>query len=162
VSDGAFEIPTLVDLRACVGREFGPTEWFEVTQPHIDDFAAVTGDRNWIHVDTERAADGPYGRTIAHGHYTTSLVPMFLSQLMRIGFGRRLNYGSDKVRFPEPVPCGARLRARATIAALDEKDSGLLLRTDVVVEIEGSPRPACVTQSLRFIAPGPGRPRQAG
>ncbi len=145
-------IPTPEDLRASVGRSFGPTDWVEITQERIDAFADATGDHNWIHVDTERAKHGPYGATIAHGHLTSSLAPMFLSQLMKIGFGHRLNYGSDKVRFPEPVPCGSRVRARATITDLDERPSGLLLRTQIVVEIEGKQRPACVAESLRFIA----------
>jgi acyl dehydratase len=145
-------ITTLEDLRASVGRTFGPTEWFEITQERIDAFAAATGDHHWIHVDPERAKHGPYGATIAHGHLTSSLAPMFLSQLMRIEFGHRLNYGSDKVRFPEPVRCGARIRARATITGLEERPAGMVLRTQIVVEIEGSQRPACVAESLRFIA----------
>lgn len=145
-------IPTVEELRASVGRSFGPTEWVEITQARIDAFADATGDHNWIHVDLERSQRGPYGTTIAHGHLTSSLTPMFLSQLMTIGFGRRLNYGSDKVRFPEPVLCGSRIRARATITGLDERPSGLLLRTEIVIEIEGKQRPACVAESLRFIA----------
>ena len=147
-----FPIPTLDDLRACIGRTFGPTDWFEVTQQRIDAFADATADHHWIHVDPVRSARGPYGTTIAHGHLTAALLPMFHSQLVELRFGHRLNYGSDKVRFPEPVPCGARIRGRATLAELSEKPSGVLLRTDVVVEIEGKQRPACVAQSLRFIA----------
>lgn len=144
-------IESAAELRSYVGRAFGPTSWQTVTQERIDAFADATGDHSWIHVDPERAASGEFGTTIAHGHLTLSLYPLFLPELFKINFGRRMNYGSDRVRFPEPVRCGSRIRARAVLAEVVDRQNGLVVRTDVVIEIEGYERPACVAQTLRFI-----------
>jgi acyl dehydratase len=142
---------TAAELRLAVGNEFGPSDWLAVTQDRIDAFAAATGDHHWIHVDPQRAQGSALGATIAHGYLTLALIPYFLPQLFRVTFGRRLNYGSNRVRYPEPVRCGTRIRARAMISELASHRHGLLLRTDVVIEAEGRERPACTAQTLRFI-----------
>src|SRR5690606_5223134 len=110
--------PTTVDeLVALVGRELGPTQWHTLVQEDIDTFATVTGDHQWIHVDPERAAAGPFGTTIGHGLFTLSLGPTFMEELMAFdGFAHSLNYGYNKVRFPHPRPVGSKVRMRATIS----------------------------------------------
>ena len=129
-----------------VGRELGPTDWVEITQDMVDTFADATGDHQWIHVDVERAKrESPFGGPIAHGYLTLSLTPRFLPQLMRItGFAMGVNYGTEKVRFPSPVPVGSKLRARATVDAVTEIAGGVQMQTTVTFEVEGSTKPACV------------------
>lgn len=134
------------DLAAAVGRELGPTEWFTVEQSRVDGFADDTEDHQWIHVDTERAAGGPFGATVAHGFLTLSLLPYFVNRLRRIeGVRMGVNYGLNKVRFPAPVRVGSRTRARATMAGLERiGDDTVQIVTHIVVEIEGGDKPACV------------------
>ncbi|MBH5334110.1 MaoC family dehydratase [Streptomyces pactum] len=141
------------ELLAAVGREFGPSDWVEVDQRRIDLFAEATGDHQWIHVDPERAADGPFGGTIAHGYLTLSLLPLFTPQLIRVeGVRLGVNYGTNKVRFPAPVPVGSRLRATARIAGVTEVPDGVQLTTAVTVEREGGGKPVCVAESVsRFL-----------
>jgi acyl dehydratase len=129
-----------------VGRELGPTDWVEITQEMVDTFADATGDHQWIHVDVERARrESPFGGPIAHGYLTLSLTPRFLPELMAItGFAMGVNYGTEKVRFPSPVPVGSKLRARATVGAVTEIPGGVQLQTIVTFEVEGSAKPACV------------------
>ncbi|MGW2329479.1 MaoC family dehydratase [Streptomyces sp. NPDC001700] len=137
------------ELRAAVGEELGPTDWLEIDQKRIDLFAEATGDHQWIHVDPEKAAAGPFGTTIAHGYLTLSLLPHFSPQLLGVeGVRMGVNYGSNKVRFPSPVPVGSRLRATGRIAEVAEVKDGIQLTLTVTVEREGSDKPACVAESV--------------
>lgn len=133
-------------LEAAVGTEVGPTEWFTIDQNRISGFADVTEDHQWIHVDPERAAAGPFGKTIAHGFLTLSLLSHLVSELRRVEGARMgINYGLNKVRFPAPVPVDGRIRARASmVSAEPTADGGVQVVTRVTVEVEGNPKPACV------------------
>jgi len=136
-------------LRAGVGTEVGPSDWHEITQHQIDLFAEATGDHQWIHVDPERAAAGPFGKTIAHGYLTLSLVAYLLPQVIRVGgISMGINYGANRVRFPAPVPVGSRVRARGKIAAVEDVPGGVQMTTVVTIEVEGNKKPACVVESL--------------
>jgi len=134
------------DLEAAVGRELGPTDWFTVDQSRIDGFADDTEDHQWIHVDPERAAAGPFGATVAHGFLTLSLVPYFVNRLRRIdGVRMGVNYGLDRVRFPSPVRAGSRIRARMTMTSVERiGDAAVQLVTRTTIEAEGGQKPACV------------------
>lgn len=140
----------LCDLRDRVGTEIGLSDWVLVDQERIDRFAEVTGDLQWIHIDAERAARGPYGTTIAHGFLTLSLLPMFLQSAIRISDVRMgVNYGLNRVRFPAPVPAGSRLRARLRLIEYTEIGEGSAqLVVEATVEREGSDRPVCVAESV--------------
>jgi acyl dehydratase len=127
----------------------GPTEWIEIGQDRIDGFAAATGDDQWIHVDVERAAQGPFGATIAHGYLTLSLASFFLPQIATYeGFSMAINYGVDKVRFINPVKCGARIRAGAEMQSVTDVGGGVQTKVLITIEIEGEDKPACVIESL--------------
>lgn len=140
---------SLDELRGADGEEFGPSDWLEIDQRRIDLFAEATGDRQWIHVDPERAAGGPFGGTIAHGYLTLSLLPVFTSELMRVrGVRLALNYGVNRVRFPAPVPVGARVCATARVTEVAEVSGGVQLTTAVTVRQEGQPKPVCVAESV--------------
>ncbi len=141
------------ELAGAVGADLGESDWLEVTQERVDLFAEATGDHQWIHVDPERAAAGPFGGTIAHGYLTLSLVNHFLPQLVEVhGISMGVNYGTEKVRFPAPVPVGSRIRGRGVLAAADEVAGGVQARITVTVEIEGQEKPACVVETLsRFL-----------
>jgi acyl dehydratase len=137
------------DLQSLIGREIGPTGWFDVTQERINAFADATEDHQWIHVDTERAAASPLGTTIAHGLYSLALGPVFTSQLISFaGFAHGLNYGYDKVRFPAPLPAGARIRMKLTVQSAERVTGGIQLRSLQVVEAEGIVKPVVVAESL--------------
>jgi len=137
------------ELRAAVGEELGPSDWLEIDQKRIDQFAEATGDHQWIHVDPEKAAAGPFGTTIAHGYLTLSLVPLFTPQLLGVeGVRMGVNYGTNKVRFPSPVPVGSRLRATGRIAEVAEVKDGLQLTLTITIEREGSTKPACVAETV--------------
>ncbi|MHB1853983.1 MAG: MaoC family dehydratase [Acidimicrobiales bacterium] len=140
-------------IRAAVGRHLGWSPWVEMTQERIDLFAEATGDHQWIHVDPERAAAGPFGTTIAHGYLTLSLVNHLLPQVVEVtGMSMGINYGADRVRFPSPVPVGSRLRAGVELTAAQDIPSGIQATMAVVVEMEGSDKPACVVECLsRYI-----------
>ncbi|MGO1884880.1 MAG: MaoC family dehydratase [Citricoccus sp.] len=143
------------DVKASVGTELGYTEWREVTQEMVNTFADATDDQQWIHVDPERAKEGPFGAPIAHGFLTLSLIIPFWSELFDVtGVKTKVNYGLDKVRFTSPVKVGSRIRMKGTIADVQEvKGNGLHLVTDAVIEIEGEERPAVVATFLsRFYA----------
>jgi acyl dehydratase len=128
-----------------VGDVYGPSSWIEVTQDRINQFADATEDHQWIHVDPQRAAAGPFGTTVAHGFLTLSLVPYFAGQLRRIEGARMgINYGLDRVRFPAPVPAGARIRARSQLISVDQVGEAAHLVNRVTIEVEGSAKPACV------------------
>jgi len=136
-------------LSELVGTELGPTSWIEITQERIDAFAAATDDPQWIHVDAERAADGPFGTTIAHGFLTLSLcVPMLYEILPERGGGMAVNYGTNRVRFIGPVPSGARVRGRFRIAEVESTDRGERATIEASVECEGVEKPVCVAELL--------------
>ncbi|WP_101523426.1 MaoC family dehydratase [Nocardioides houyundeii] len=145
-------VSTPAELEALVGVELGPGPWLSVDQERIDTFARATGDHQWIHVDAERAATGPYGRTIAHGYLTLSLISSLAEDLYRFDLGTaRLNYGLDKVRFPAPVPVGSRVRLRCTVAEVVSRNGSLLVPIDFTVDLEGSERPACVARKMSLV-----------
>jgi acyl dehydratase len=137
-----------------VGTQLGETEWLEITQEQVDQFAEATGDHQWIHVDVERAASGPYGGTIAHGYLTLSLIARFGAELFDVdGVSAKLNYGVNKVRFPTPVPVGARIRAGASIAGAQETPAGVQISLQWVIELENSTKPACVAETVVLLVP---------
>jgi acyl dehydratase len=137
------------ELRAAVGEQLGRSDWLEIEQKRIDLFAEATGDHPWIHVDPERAAVGPFGRTIAHGYLTLSLLPVLVPQIMRVeGMKMGLNYGTNKVRFPAPVPVGSRVRAGAVLTEVTEAGGGVQVTATVTVEREGGDKPVCVAESV--------------
>src|SRR3954449_13596206 len=143
------------ELKSRIGEELGVSDWHEVTQERIDAFAEATEDHQWIHVDAERAADTPFGGTIAHGLYTLSLGPKFSYALFSLeGFTFGLNYGYDRVRFPAPVPVGSRVRMRATLSKVEDVAGGLQLTVTQTFEVEGSEKPACVAESLARVYGG--------
>jgi acyl dehydratase len=147
-------VETIEDLRPLVGAELGTSEWLEIDQSRIDTFADATDDHQWIHVDPERAKDGPFGSTIAHGYLTLSLVIPLWTQILDVRqVSSKVNYGLGKVRFPAPVPVGSKVRARATLAELGDIAGGVQLSIDAVVEREGGDKPVCVAQPIfRFYA----------
>ncbi|WP_371615137.1 MaoC family dehydratase [Streptomyces sp. NBC_00454] len=137
------------ELTAGIGEPLGPSDWLEVDQKRIDLFADATGDHQWIHVDPVRAADGPFGSTIAHGYLTLSLLPSLVPQIMRVeGMKMGINYGVNKVRFPATVPVGSRLRATALITEVVEAGGGVQVAATVTVEREGADKPVCVAESV--------------
>jgi acyl dehydratase len=145
----------LDEVKSHVGEELGVSDWHEVTQEDINRFAEVTGDDYWIHVDTERAKDGPFGGTIAHGYYTLSLAPMFSYRMFSFsGFAFGVNYGVNRVRFPAPMPVGGRVRMRAKLAAVDEIPGGAQITTELTFEREGGDKPVCVAESLSRVYTG--------
>lgn len=147
---------SLDELTAAIGEEIGPTEWLTITQQRVNQFADATGDHQWIHVDRERAAAGPFGGTIAHGYLTLSLVPLLASQLFLIeAKGAKLNYGVNKVRFPHAVPVGSRIRATATIASVSDVPAGKQMITRYVISIEDVEKPACVAETVVLLLPAP-------
>ncbi|MYU22775.1 MaoC family dehydratase [Streptomyces sp. SID8352] len=137
------------ELREAVGEPLGYTDWVEVDQRRIDLFAEATGDHQWIHVDPERAAAGPFGTTVAHGYLTLSLLPLFAPRLIAVeGVRMGLNYGTDKVRFPSPVPVGSRLRATAVVTGVADVEGGVQVTVAFTVEREGGGKPVCVAESV--------------
>jgi len=139
----------LSEFVAAAGSQLGPTEWMEITQERVNLFADATDDHQWIHVDPERAAAGPFGGTIAHGLLTLSLLPHFMHQLYRVdNVALAVNYGYNKVRFITPVKVGANVRAGAVISKVDELDGAVQATMTVTVEIEGSDKPAAVAESI--------------
>ena len=147
------------ELSDHIGEETGRSDWLEIDQDRISRFAEVTEDRQWIHIDSEAAAQGPFGSTIAHGFLTLSLLSHLTmsTSIMPEGAVMYINYGSDKVRFLSPVTVGSRIRAIGTLAAVKEKAPGqILLTSHVVVEIEGDDRPALVADLLTLAVMGQG------
>lgn len=138
------------ELRALTGRHLGYSEWLEISQDRVDTFADATDDHQWIHVDPERAAAGPFGTTIAHGYLTLSLlIPMWHEILQYEGLRLGVNYGLNKVRFPAPVPVGSRIRAGATLVSVEDVgNDAVQLVVDFVVEREGSEKPCCIAQGM--------------
>ena len=148
MSTRIFDTPA--ELVDAVGATFGPTEWLEIDQQRINTFADATGDHQWIHVDEARAAEGPYGATIAHGYLTVSLANFFLPKLLEVrGISMGVNYGVDKIRFPAPVPVGSKIRATGELAQVEQtKDGGFQSKVVVTIEIEGGERPACIVETI--------------
>jgi acyl dehydratase len=138
-----------------VGQELGVSDWQLVTQPDIDRFAELTRDRQFIHVDVERAAAGPFGGTIAHGFYTLSLLPAMMAEIIRLeGFAYGVNYGLEKVRFPAPMPVGSRVRMHATLSRAEEVAGGLRIQTSAVFECEDGEKPVCVAEAVSMLYDG--------
>ncbi|MDT7841442.1 MaoC family dehydratase [Streptomyces justiciae] len=144
----------LDELKKLAGSDLGTSEWIEVTQDRINTFADATGDHQWIHVDPERAAEGPFGAPIAHGYLTLSLfIPMFTELLDVQGVTTKVNYGLNKVRFPSPVKVGSRIRLVGKLTDVEDVAGGVQITVDGAIEIEGGAKPAAVLQSLsRFYA----------
>jgi acyl dehydratase len=136
-----------------VGVELGPTSWSAVTQGRIDAFAATTDDPQWIHVDERRAAAGPFGTTIAHGFLTLSLCIPMLYEALPPAAGMLVNYGVNRVRFPAPVPSGARIRGRFRIASIEESAGGERVAIEATVECEGASKPVCVAELVVLVVP---------
>jgi acyl dehydratase len=137
------------ELRAAAGSQLGVSDWVTVDQSQIDTFADATGDHQWIHVDEDKAKDGPFGTTIAHGFLTLSLLPVLISQTYRIdGVKMGINYGLNKVRFTSPVPVGSKVRGSIELVSVDDVNGGIQLTNKVTIEIEGSERPALVAEWL--------------
>ena len=134
------------ELLAAEGADLGVTAWREVTQPQVDSFADTTDDHQWIHVDVDRAADGPYGGTIAHGMLTLSLVPVMIGEVVSVSATYGLHYGFEKVRFPAPVPVGSRIRGHVTVLRTAPVEGGTKATFAVTVEVEGGTKPACVAE----------------
>ncbi len=133
-------------VQGLVGQHMGYSNWVQITQEQVNLFAEATGDHQWIHVDPERAKrESPFGGPIAHGYLTLSLIPSLLPEIVEIeGFAMGVNYGTEKVRFPSPVPVGSRVRAGATLASATPFDGGISMNMDVTVEVEGGSKPAMV------------------
>ncbi|MET9813075.1 MaoC family dehydratase [Streptomyces sp. NPDC006355] len=144
----------LDELKKLAGSDLGTSEWIEVTQKRINTFADATGDHQWIHVDPERAKEGPFGAPIAHGYLTLSLfIPLFTELLDVQGVTTKVNYGLNKVRFPAPVKAGSRIRLTAKLAEVEDVPGGVQITVEGAIEIEGGGKPAAVLQSLsRFYA----------
>jgi acyl dehydratase len=140
----------LAGLRALAGTELGTTGWLEITQERVNTFADATDDHQWIHVDVDRAAAGPFGAPIAHGYLTVSLlIPLFAELLDAQGIGMGVNYGLDKLRFPSPVRVGSPIRLHCTVDSVEDvPGDGVQLTVDFTVEVEGSAKPACVARAL--------------
>jgi len=137
------------EVQAAAGEELGSTEWITIDQARVDAFADVTGDHQWIHVDPERAAAGPFGGTVAHGYLTLSLVPWLGSQVFSLETpGARLNYGLNKVRFPNPLRVGKRIRGHVAFGDVTDLPAGKQLIINYTVEIEDEPKPACVAETV--------------
>lgn len=145
----ATDIAAPADLLTLVGSRLGASRWVDITQEQVDLFAEATGDHQWIHVDRERARQGPFGGTIAHGYLTLSLAPLFLQEVVRVdNCAAVLNYGVNKVRFPAPVPVGSRVRAVVTLAAATERAGGVEATFGLRYEIDGTDRPPCIAETV--------------
>jgi acyl dehydratase len=142
-------IDGIEELKAAEGETLGTSDWHLVTQEDINTFADVTGDHQWIHVDSERAKDTPFGGTIAHGYYTLSLAPRFNEQIVDFkGFAFALNYGLGKVRFPAPLPVGSKVRATTKVSEVQDIAGGAQVTLEVTFEREGGDKPVCVSEML--------------
>jgi acyl dehydratase len=137
------------ELSKAIGEHLGYSEWHTVTQEQISAFADATGDHQWIHLDAERAAAGPFKTTIAHGYLTLSLIPMLASQVSRVqGVRMGVNYGLNKVRFPAVVPSGSRVRAGLRLKSVEPLDGGAQVINEITIEREGGDKPCCVAETV--------------
>ena len=143
------EFTTVEEIESAVGEDLGASDWVEIDQERVNRFADATGDHQWIHVDLEQAAAGPFGGTIAHGYLTLSLIPWLGSSVFGLNTpGAKLNYGVNKVRFPNPLLVGKRVRAHVKIAGITDVPAGKQLTLGYTVEIEGESKPACVAETV--------------
>jgi acyl dehydratase len=143
---------SVASVTGAVGQDLGVTDWLELTQARIDLFADATDDHQWIHVDPQRAASGPFGACVAHGYLTLSLANVFLPQLVHYeGLRMGVNYGCNKVRFPAPVKAGQRIRGRGEVLDAAPHGDGVQVTVRVTVEVEGSERPACVVETISLL-----------
>jgi acyl dehydratase len=140
-------VNSIEELTKLVGTHLGYSDYRKVTQEEVNLFADATGDHQWIHVDPERAATGPFGHTIAHGYLTLSLIPVLLGGVIKVdGVAMGVNYGTNKVRFTSPVPVGSEVRAGATLVSVDDIADGAQVTLDVTVEVKDAAKPSCVAQ----------------
>ena len=140
---------TLAELQPLVGTVLGGSDWLTIDQSRVDQFAAVTGDDQWIHIDPVRAAAGPFGTTVAHGYLTLSLIPVMVRTAFKIEQVRMtVNYGLNRVRFPAPVPVGSRLRGHFKLMTFEPMPGGAQVVVEVTAEREGHPKPVCVAESV--------------
>jgi acyl dehydratase len=147
---------TLAELLESPARDLGASHWHEITQEQIDRFAEATGDHQWIHVDPEKAARGPFGTTVAHGYLTLSMLPRLMGEIVRVGDAvMGVNYGTERLRFTSPVPVGSRVRLHAKLAGAERRGRGVLWRVAVEVEIEGGEKPALVGEVVYLAAGAP-------
>jgi acyl dehydratase len=145
---------TLDEVAAASGEELGTSEWLTIDQERVNQFADATGDHQWIHVDVDRAKEGPFGGTIAHGYLTLSLIPLLGAQVFALDTpGAKLNYGVNKVRFPAPVPVGSRVRDTVSVKEVTDLPSGKQLTLGHVIEIEDGDKPACVAETVVLLLP---------
>ena len=143
---------SIEELEGTEERELGTSAWHRIEQRHIDLFAEATGDHQWIHVDHEKAAQGPFGGTIAHGYLTLSMLPMLVGEVMSVEGARMgINYGIDKIRFTSPVPSGSEVRLHAKLVGSERRGEGVLYRIGVQIEIKGAEKPACVGEVLYLV-----------
>jgi acyl dehydratase len=147
---------TLAELEGATGRELGTSNWHEITQGQINQFAAATGDHQWIHVDPEAAANGPFGTTVAHGYLTLSMLPMLLSEVVSVSDAvMGVNYGTEKIRFTSPVPSGSRVRLHAKLVRAERRGPSVVWTVGVQVEIDGKEKPALVGEVVYMAAGAP-------
>ncbi len=147
-----FESPAA--LLGATGQQLGHSEWLEIDQQRINLFAEATGDHQWIHVDPDKAAQGPFGKTIAHGYLTLSLANYFLPQILKVeNVSMGVNYGCEKVRFPAPVPVGSRVRGAGEVISAEEVKGGVQVVVRITVEVEDGDRPACVIDTISRFYP---------
>jgi acyl dehydratase len=142
------------ELRAAAGTHLGYSDWHEIDQHRVDLFAEATGDHQWIHVDPERAKDGPFGTTIAHGLLTLSLIPWLRDEIWRAEVKLGINYGANKVRFPSPVPVGSRVRAGVELVGVVDTPAGLQVTERFTVEVQDAAKPACVAETVSVMVFG--------
>jgi acyl dehydratase len=147
-----FENPS--ELLESQGKHLGFSDWLEIDQARINLFAEATGDHQWIHVDPQRAAQGPFGKTIAHGYLTLSLANLFLPEVMQVNnVSMGVNYGCEKVRFPAPVPVGSKVRGGGEVVSVEEVKGGVQVVVRMTIEVEGSERPGCVIDTISRFYP---------
>jgi acyl dehydratase len=145
-------IASIGELDEAIGTTLGTSDWLQIDQARIDLFAEATGDHQWIHVDSERAGEGPYGTTIAHGFLTLSLVVPLTSHFIQLATAKiKVNYGLDRVRLLTPVPAGSRVRATAKLIGVEHTSKGVKVMQEVTIELDGSDRPACIAQTAGLI-----------
>jgi acyl dehydratase len=147
---------TLAELEGAADRELGTSDWHEITQEQINQFAGATGDHQWIHVDPDAAADGPFGTTVAHGYLTLAMLPMLLSEVVSVSDAvMGVNYGTEKIRFTSPVPSGSRVRLHAKLVRAERRGPSVIWTVGVQVEIEGKEKPALVGEVVYMAAGAP-------
>jgi acyl dehydratase len=147
---------TLAELEGAIDKELGTSDWHEITQEQINTFAEATGDHQWIHVDPEAAANGPFGTTVAHGYLTLAMLPMMLSEVVSVSDAvMGVNYGTEKIRFTSPVPSGSRVRLHAKLVRAERRGPSVVWTVGVQIEIEGKDKPALVGEVVYMAAGAP-------